>query len=209
MAENKKSFILYADLIHTIEQLPNDKAGELFLHILRYVNDKNPVSNDLIINLAFEPIKQQLKRDLVKWDKFKEKQSENGKLGGRPKSQINPNNPSLISESQKSLNVSVNVNDNVNDNVTVNDNVNNVVVDSKKKRHLPQPILNEVKTYFKDNGYPESLATKFYNNYNENNWHNKEGVKIINWKQTACTIWFKEEDKEKVIPNENMRGMVL
>ena len=42
MAENKKSFILYCDLIHTIEKMPNEKAGELFKHILMYVNDKNP-----------------------------------------------------------------------------------------------------------------------------------------------------------------------
>jgi hypothetical protein len=42
MAKNKKSFVLYCDLIHTIEKLSNEQAGELFKHILRYVNDKDP-----------------------------------------------------------------------------------------------------------------------------------------------------------------------
>ena len=84
MAENKKSFILYSDLIHTVSKLPNDKAGELFKHILAYVNDENPVSEDLIIQIAFEPVKLQLKRDLKKWESYIEKQSENGKKGGRP-----------------------------------------------------------------------------------------------------------------------------
>ena len=117
MAENKKSFILYADLIHTVEKLPDDKAGELFKHILRYVNDQNPVTPDLLIEVTFEPIKQQLKRDLKKWVGYIEKQRENGSLGGRPKKpkpfDENPLQP------KKADNVSVNVNDNV----TVTDSV--------------------------------------------------------------------------------------
>ena len=66
MAENKKSFVLYCDLIHTIEQLTNEQAGDLFKHILRYVNDQNPEAKSVITKIAFEPIKQQLKRDLQK-----------------------------------------------------------------------------------------------------------------------------------------------
>lgn len=112
--ENKKSFILYCDLIHTIQKLPDDKAGQLLKIILDYVNDKNPVVEDLLLQIAFEPIKHQLKRDLVRWNEFRHKQSENGKLGGRPKKakpkSQKPKNPSLISESQKSLNATVTVN---------------------------------------------------------------------------------------------------
>lgn len=81
MAENKKGFLLYADLIHTIEKMPSEKAGDLFKHILRYVNDLNPVSNDLIIDLTFEPIKQQLKRDLIKFEKSKDEKSLSGRIG--------------------------------------------------------------------------------------------------------------------------------
>lgn len=77
MAENKKSFLLYCDLIHTIKKMPNDKAGELLKHILSYVNDENPISDDLIINLTFEPIKQQLKRDLVKYEGIRQRNKEN------------------------------------------------------------------------------------------------------------------------------------
>jgi len=114
MAEDKKSFLLYADQIHTVSKLPDIEAGLLFKTILEYVNDLNPSPESILVQVAFEPIKQQLKRDLRKWDSFRKKQSENGKLGGRPKkeeTQNNPNNPSLNFESQKSLNVNVNVND--------------------------------------------------------------------------------------------------
>ena len=81
MAENKKSFVLYSDMMSMVEKLPPDKAGMLFLHILKYVNDLNPVSDDVLVDIAFEPIKMQLKRDLTKWGAKKEKQSEGGKLG--------------------------------------------------------------------------------------------------------------------------------
>ena len=62
MAENKRSFILYADLIHTFEKLPDEIAGKLMKIILNYVNDKNPVVEDLLLQVAFEPIKRDIDR---------------------------------------------------------------------------------------------------------------------------------------------------
>ena len=78
MAENKKSFVLYADLIHTVDKMPSEKAGDLFKHILKYVNDMNPETEDLIIQLTFEPIKQQLKRDLKRWESKQEQRKQAG-----------------------------------------------------------------------------------------------------------------------------------
>jgi hypothetical protein len=77
MAKDKKSFLLYCDTIHTVDKLSNEKAGELFKHILAYVNDMNPTTNDFIIELAFEPIKQSLKRDLIKYEDKRLKNKEN------------------------------------------------------------------------------------------------------------------------------------
>ena len=93
MAENKKGFVLYADLIHTINKMPSDKAGDLFKHILSYVNDEDPTTDDMLIELVFEPIKQQLKRDLKKYESICNRNSENGKKGGRPKKQQEPKKP--------------------------------------------------------------------------------------------------------------------
>ena len=68
MAKNKKSVLLYCDIIHTVEPLTNEEAGKLFKHYLRYINDQNPESPDRLTALLFEPIKQNLKRDLKKWE---------------------------------------------------------------------------------------------------------------------------------------------
>lgn len=78
MAEDKKGFILYADQKELFDQLPNELAGELIKHIFKYVNDENPINENLIINLAFTSIKQQLKRDLKKYEHKKEEQSKAG-----------------------------------------------------------------------------------------------------------------------------------
>ena len=81
MAENKNSFLLYTDLIHTVNKLTDEQAGKLFRHILEYVNDLNPENKDLITDLCFEPIKQSLKRDLKRYEKTCKKRSEAGKKG--------------------------------------------------------------------------------------------------------------------------------
>lgn len=120
MAKDKKGFILYADQKALFEQLPNDKAGELIKFIFSYVNDENPETDDLIINLAFTPIKQQLKRDLIKFEETKEKRSEAGKAGANKRWQNVANDSKRISDIAK---IAVNVNDNVN----VKDINNNIV----------------------------------------------------------------------------------
>ena len=119
MATDKKSFVLYSDLKHTIDKLPNEKAGELFKHILSYVNDENPQATDLLIDITFEPIKQQLKRDLRKYEGIKIKRSEAGKKSAELRQQKATKTTSVESVEQKPTNptVSVNVNDTVNVNV--------------------------------------------------------------------------------------------
>lgn len=81
MAENKKSVVLYCDLIHTVNELSNEEAGVLFKHYLSYINDLNPVAPDKLTQIVFEPIKQNLKRDLKKWTGSKETKSDAGAFG--------------------------------------------------------------------------------------------------------------------------------
>ena len=81
MAENKKSFLLYTDLIHTVKKLNDQQAGKLFKHVLEYVNDLNPETDDILLQVCFEPIRQSLKRDLQKYELIKENKSKAGKKG--------------------------------------------------------------------------------------------------------------------------------
>lgn len=125
MAENKKSFLLYADIINTVSKLTDQKAGKLFKTILEYVNDENPKIDDLLLEVAFEPIKQQLKRDLTKWEETKVVRKESGKLGGiksgetrRLKAETKQNEAKRSKVNQNEANEAVNGNVTVNVNVT-------------------------------------------------------------------------------------------
>lgn len=81
MAENKDSFILYKDQIGIFSKLSDAKAGKLIKIILDYVNDKDPVIEDMLLQVAFEPIKMQLKRDLKNWEAAVENKSKSGRMG--------------------------------------------------------------------------------------------------------------------------------
>ena len=56
MAENKKSFVLYTDLIHTLTHLAPEEQGDLFMHILKYVNGKNVIISKLSLKLEIVAI---------------------------------------------------------------------------------------------------------------------------------------------------------
>jgi hypothetical protein len=94
MAENKKGFILYADLLQTFSYLNLEQRGQVITWVLEYVNDQNPEPLEGLLMAVVEPIKQQLKRDLKKFEKRVESNRQNGAKGGRPKkTQPNPTKP--------------------------------------------------------------------------------------------------------------------
>ena len=79
MAKNKKSVLIYVDWIATFNKLEDDEAGRLIKHFFSYVNDLNPTS-DRLTELLFEPIKQQLKRDLKAYEQTCQRNSLNASL---------------------------------------------------------------------------------------------------------------------------------
>lgn len=128
MAKDKNSFILFSDIIYPVEELTDEEAGKLFKHILRYVNDKDPECSDRVVNIAFQPIKTQLKAQLKRWNRTIEARSEAGKKSAEVRKQrkqkkehISTKSTSVEKKEQTSTNSTVN--DTVI--VNVNDNVNN------------------------------------------------------------------------------------
>jgi len=110
MAENKKSFVAYCDWGEIFENLEDKQAGKLAKHMFDYVRDLSPKS-DKLTELLFITIKQSLKRDLRKYEVYKEKQKANGKKGGRPKAKETQITQAFISKPKKADNVNVNDND--------------------------------------------------------------------------------------------------
>ena len=124
--KDKKSFIAYCDWIEVFDELPDETAGKLIKHLFAYVNDQDPKTDDAMVKLAFISLKQSLKRDLVKYEKYIEKQTINGSKGGRPKKIEEPKKPKPLFQNPTEPKKADSVNDS--ESVTVNDNVNDTIV---------------------------------------------------------------------------------
>ena len=171
MAENKKSFVLYADLISNIDHLTNEEKGILFNHLLEYVNDMNPILEDRLILTAWKPIERQLKRDLQKYEGTKEERSKSGILGNLKRyhldlykevksGKITIERAQSIATSRKDSHsdtkLAVNDNDNVNDNVIIKRAEENLIEDIFKKVSINYTTY--AKQLLSDAGYIEALS---------------------------------------------------
>ena len=192
MAEGKKSFVLYTDLIEITEELTDKEAGLLFKTILRYVNDLNPeIPKE--IKLAFIPIKQDLKRDLKKYEAQVERINRINEERKRKKIEQERNDIDTISHEVEGVNVNdnVNVNVNVNDNVLDKSNINkeNSIKEKSAPSRFNPPTLEEIKSYCDERNNlvdPE----RFYDFYSAKGWMVGKN-KMKDWK-AAVRTWEKE-----------------
>ncbi len=210
MAENKKSFILYSDSQGLINQLPDDVAGRLLKHIYAYVNDENPVSEELLINIAFEPIKMQFKRDLKKWEESKDSKSINGKMGNLKRYNtdlydlVNQNKMSLeeaenVAKSRKASQGDSKQSQSV-ANVAVNDNVNVNVNDNVIKENINTPLAFSFYNSLIDYGFNKDLVSEWLKV--------RKNKKLTNTK-TAFNNFIKEVEKTKQDKNKIIEECVI
>lgn len=64
------------------------------------------------------------------------------------------------------------------------------------KVYIP-PSIEEVVTYFTDNGYSKEAAEKAHAYYSANNWKDKNDTPVKAWKQKMQGVWFKDENKQR------------
>ena len=178
MAKDKKSFVLYCDIIHTIEQLTDEQAGHLFKHVLYYVNDLNPDTDNVITKIAFEPIKQQLKRDLVRYEKIRERNSLSARM------RWDANACERIPNDAKNA-------DNDND----NDNDINIVLEqkAKKPKRFTKPPVDEVRQYMAELNMND-MSQRFVDYYESNGW--KVGKNPMKDWKAAVRTW-KQQNNDK------------
>ena len=66
----------------------------------------------------------------------------------------------------------------------------------KKKERFEPPTVEEVESYFIENGFRKESGTKAYNYYSVADWQDSQGSKVKNWKQKMQAVWFKDENKQ-------------
>lgn len=183
MAKDKKSFILYCDQQGLFNKLPDEIAGKLIKHIFAYVNDDNPIATDLLLEIAFEPIKLQLKRDLRKYDEYIDKQRVNGSKGGRPTKPNETQKTQAFFDKPKKA-------DNVNANENENDNETN-------KRGFVKPTIEQIKEYMSEQGMND-IAENWLNHYEANGWMVGKN-KMKDWKASVRT-WKTNQKNNSATP---------
>lgn len=168
MANDKKSFLLYCDLIHTVEQLTDEQAGDLFKHILRYVNDQQPQTDNVITRIAFEPIKQSLKRDLQKYEDIRKRNQDNArKRWDATASDRIPNDTKNA------------------DSVSVSGSGSGSVTGKKEIKGFVKPTIEQLKEYMSEQGMND-IAENWLNHYEANGWMVGKN-KMKDWKASVRT----------------------
>jgi hypothetical protein len=133
-----KSFIIHIDSLEILKSLNNEQAGKLFKAIKQYQEDQTIIEEDQLIKIALIPFVSQFKRDKEKYDNICKRNKENGKNGGRPKTEETQNNPVGYLETQKNpKNLKSNSNSNSNNKSNSNSNSNNKVI-VQNENHFEQ-----------------------------------------------------------------------
>lgn len=178
--EGKNKVIVYADWISTFEELSDAEAGRLVKHFFRYINDKAPEPPNKIIRIAFEHIKQTLKRDLAAWKKKSEKNTENANL--RWHGDANNANASEPIQTDANHADSVIDKDIVIDSVKVNDT---------EKEKFKKPSVLEIKNYCMERKNKVDAET-FFDHYETRGWIPKGSTKIMKDWRAAVRTWEKK-----------------
>lgn len=142
---------MYLDQQEVFNKLPDEYAGKLIKHIFSYVNGEEVDEQDLVIEVAFSPIKQALKRDLKKWSKALEQRSQAGKASAKKRAErkmekYNDNERSSTVVESRSTKKTVSENENVSVSVSVNDSVSDK--DIKKPLSTKADLAREVFDYW-------------------------------------------------------------
>lgn len=189
MAENKKSFVLYADLIATVGKLPDEIAGKLFKIVLEYVNDLDPTIDDLLLSVAFEPIKLQLKRDLKKYEGKREQWSDAGKKSAEARRLAK-----IAADKLEKLKVT-DLTDVENRSTvsTVNDTVNVTVIKENKQKKFIKPTIQEVRDYCNERKNSVN-PSRFVDFYEAKGW--KIGKTTMKDWRAAVRTWEQNPDNK-------------
>ena len=77
MAKEQKGFVVYGDIEESLEELSDEQVAKLFRGMVNYFNTGKDPKFTGLLKLAFIPIRQQMDRDVDKYEKKCQKNKEN------------------------------------------------------------------------------------------------------------------------------------
>lgn len=166
----RDSFVFYRSFYEAIKDLPRDVQGEIYTAIMEYsLYGKETDNLKPITRSVFTLMKPQID--------VNNKRFENGKRGGRPKSEYKPTeNQSETKDKPKNNQSETNSKPNVNDNVNVNENENkDNTPDGVSKKDAAKAATLKRREEFKKTLFPfvekysERMVEAFFNYWSELN----------------------------------------
>lgn len=169
----RDSFIFYRSFYEAIKDLPRDVQGEIYTAIMEYsLYGKETEQLKPIARSIFTLIRPQIDINNQRY--------ENGKKGGRRKTEEEPNDNQTITKHEP----------NVNDNVNVNDIKE---IDKEKPSRFYPPTLEDIKNYC-DERNNKVNAEGFFDFYTSKGWMIGKN-KMKDWK-SAIRTWERKQKEE-------------
>ncbi len=215
----RNSFVFYGSFKEAVTELDPMQRLEFYEAVMEYGLTGEEPNMKGVVKALFLMAKPQLDKNQERY--------ENGKKGGRPKTEPKPNNNQTetnlkpndnqtITKTEKAKpNVNVNVNENVNENVNVNanDNVSLSSFEKSEKSPKKQTAKREMRDFFeyiffeKHIRYPQNEIDRFVSHYEKTGWLDKNGNRIVD-KMAALKGWRPDPDAPKLTKThlEKWRG---
>jgi hypothetical protein len=176
----KDTFILRSEWWPAISKLNDSQKAIILSNLFKFHADGNVDLSDPLVELVWSFIEPNLIRNMANYEERVKKASENGKKGGRPKTEENPKKGLAFSETNKkpieTLNVSVSVSDNVS--VSENDSVCDKISTPAREDFLL--YCQSLDIDFER--LKETIEEKF-NTWVKAGWKDGNGKNIVDWHQ--------------------------
>ncbi len=176
----KDTFIIRSEWWPAISKLNDTQKAIILSNLFKFHSDGQVDLSDALVELVWSFIEPNLIRNMANYEDRVKKASENGKKGGRPKSEENLNKGLAFLETNKKLIESLNVSVSVSDNVSVNESDS---VSDKKGAPARQDFLSFCEALDIDFDKLKETIEEKYNTWIKNGWKDGNGKQIDDWQQ--------------------------
>ena len=197
----KDTFIIRSEWWPAISKLNDTQKAIILSNLFKFHADGQVDLSDPLVELVWSFIEPNLIRNMANYEERVKKASENGKKGGRPKSEEKQTKGLAFSETNKkpieTLNVSVSVSDNVS--VSENDSVCDKISTPAREDFLL--FCKGLDIDF--DKLQDTIAAK-YDTWIRAGWRNGFGKPITDWQQTIINTipHLKPMPKKKQAPSD-------
>jgi hypothetical protein len=195
----KDTFIIRSEWWPAISKLNDSQKAIILSNLFKFHADGNVDLSDPLVELVWSFIEPNLIRNMTNYEERVKKASENGKKGGRPKSEEKQTKGLAFSETNKKPIETLNVS--VSDNVSVSEN--DSVCDK-----ISTPAREDFLLFCKGldidfDKLQDTIAAK-YDTWVRAGWRNGFGKPITDWQQTIINTipHLKPMPKKKQAPSD-------